>query len=253
VEAYAAIDWQRGYTFLDKELEKVVRDAELGKRLVDKLVEVWRKDGTPALVLIHIEIQGERDAGMDERMYIYNYRLYDRYRRPVASLVILADDHPDWRPDRFGYELFGCEVGLRFPGVKLLDYRERWSELEAGENPFGTVVRAYLKARETTQDHSERLIWKWRLTKELYQRGLDKDTILNLFRFIDWIMQLPEELEQAFKDRLGHFEAERKMPYVTSIERMGKKEGLLQGRQEGRQEGRQDRANARNNPVETVG
>ena len=29
------IDWSRGYDFLDQELRQVVRDAELGKRLVD--------------------------------------------------------------------------------------------------------------------------------------------------------------------------------------------------------------------------
>jgi hypothetical protein len=67
--------------------------------------------------------------------------------------------------------------------------------LESSNNPFGTVVRAYLKARETTKDPSERLTWKWRLTRELYLRGLDRATVLNLFRFIDWILQLPAELE----------------------------------------------------------
>ncbi len=39
-QAHEAIDWHKGYEFLDKELEKVVRDAELGRRLVDKLVRV---------------------------------------------------------------------------------------------------------------------------------------------------------------------------------------------------------------------
>ncbi|MBI4595163.1 MAG: hypothetical protein HY730_02165 [Candidatus Tectomicrobia bacterium] len=42
---YDGIDWSRPYGFLDKELQRVVRDAQLGRRLVDKLVKVWRKDG----------------------------------------------------------------------------------------------------------------------------------------------------------------------------------------------------------------
>jgi hypothetical protein len=37
---HADIDWSRGYTFLDTELQQIVRDAELGKRLADKLVKV---------------------------------------------------------------------------------------------------------------------------------------------------------------------------------------------------------------------
>ena len=39
-EAYAAIDWRQPHRFLDQELAQVVRDAGLGKRLVDRLVEV---------------------------------------------------------------------------------------------------------------------------------------------------------------------------------------------------------------------
>jgi hypothetical protein len=40
-EAHSQIDWERDWTFLDKELEQIVRDAELGRPFVDKLVQVW--------------------------------------------------------------------------------------------------------------------------------------------------------------------------------------------------------------------
>ena len=42
------IDWERGYQSLDKELQQVVREAEVGKRLADKLFQVWLKDGQEA-------------------------------------------------------------------------------------------------------------------------------------------------------------------------------------------------------------
>ncbi len=35
-QAYGEIEWTRGFEFLDKELQQVVRDAELGRRLADK-------------------------------------------------------------------------------------------------------------------------------------------------------------------------------------------------------------------------
>ncbi len=66
------IDWSRGYTFLDKELQQVTRDAELGKRLADKLVQVWRKDGEDAWVLVHIEVQGQERPNFAKRMFVYN-------------------------------------------------------------------------------------------------------------------------------------------------------------------------------------
>src|SRR5712691_12375256 len=38
-EAHADIDWSRGYESLDTELQQIVRDAALGTRLADKLMQ----------------------------------------------------------------------------------------------------------------------------------------------------------------------------------------------------------------------
>ena len=83
--AHAGIDWSRGYRFRDKELQQVVRDAELGRRYADKLAEVYTLDGKEAWVLVHIEIQGQAGPGFAERMYVYHYRLFDRYRRDAPG------------------------------------------------------------------------------------------------------------------------------------------------------------------------
>jgi hypothetical protein len=69
----------------------VVRDAEFGRRYADKLAEVYTLDGAKAWVLVHIEIQGQPDPAFAERMYVYHYRLFDRYRRDVVSLAVLTD------------------------------------------------------------------------------------------------------------------------------------------------------------------
>lgn len=232
-QAHADIDWTRGYEFLDKELQQVVREAELGRRLADKLVRVWRTGGDEAWVLVHVEVQGQEEAGFSKRMYVYNYRLFDRYDRTVVSLAVLADERSGWRPQQFGYHLWGCEVGFRFPVVKLLDYKEQWSALEASRNPFATVAMAHLKAQETRHNPEERLQWKWGLIKGLYERGFQREDILESFRFIDWIMVLPEDMEHRLEETLRQYEEEKKMPYVTSFERIGMERGLQQGLQQG--------------------
>jgi len=38
-DIHTDIAWDRGYEFLDKELERVVRDATIGRRYADKLLE----------------------------------------------------------------------------------------------------------------------------------------------------------------------------------------------------------------------
>jgi hypothetical protein len=44
--------------------------------------------------LVHVEVQTARDADFPRRMYVCNYRIFDRYNRAVASLAVLADDVP---------------------------------------------------------------------------------------------------------------------------------------------------------------
>lgn len=227
-KVYNGIDWSGGYEFLDKELQKVVRDATLGRRFVDKLVKVWRKTGKEAWILIHIEVQGQVEKKFAERLYIYNYRLFDRYRCRVVTLAVLADERSNWRPQKFGYKLWGCEAYLKFPIVKLLDYKKHIQELEKSTNPFAVVVLAHLKSQATHRKPKVRFQWKVSLIKMLYERGYSREDILELLRFIDWVMVLPEDLEQRFTAILEQYEEERKMQYVTSFERIGIKKGTLE-------------------------
>lgn len=236
-QAHDDIAWEQAYEFLDKELQRIAPEAEVGGRAVDKLVKVWRAEGEEAWVLVHVEVQSQRDAAFTERMYVYNYRLFDRYRRRVASLAVLGDERAGWRPERFGYELWGSRVSLEFPVVKLLDYRARWGELEGSENPFATVVMAHLKAQETRKDTEGRKRWKLYLIRRLYERGYRRDDVVQLFRFIDWVLRLPEEVEEMVWQEVRTYEEARRKPYVTSVERIGFRKGVQQGIQQGVQQG----------------
>ncbi len=113
-EAHADIDWTRGYESLDTELQQIVRDAALGTRLADKLMQVWRRDGVEQIVLVHTEIQGTRETDFAKRMYVYNYRLFDRYDRPVVSLAVLGDASPTWRPRRYEQACGAVASGSNF-------------------------------------------------------------------------------------------------------------------------------------------
>ncbi|NJM72881.1 MAG: transposase [Scytonema sp. RU_4_4] len=227
--AYAVIDWEQGYEFLDTELQQLEPDAEIGKRLVDKVAKVWLLNGDEAWVLVHVEVQGQYDSEFAQRMYTYNYRLFDRHKKQVISLAVLADEEASWRPSSYGYLLGGCRVSLEFPVAKLLDYEAQWETLEQSTNPFSVVVMAHLKTKATHRNPESRLQWKLSLVRRLFERGYSREDILGLFRFIDWIMVLPEELARSFKQELRSDEEADRMRYVTSIERLAKEEGIEQG------------------------
>jgi hypothetical protein len=69
-EVHRQIDWSRGYESLDKELQQVVREAEVGRRYVDKLFKVWTKDRVERWVLIHVEVQKTRETDLPKWMCV---------------------------------------------------------------------------------------------------------------------------------------------------------------------------------------
>ncbi|BBD62768.1 hypothetical protein NIES2109_56180 (plasmid) [Nostoc sp. HK-01] len=228
-QAHAQIDWSRGFEFLDQELQQVVRDAELGKRLIDKLVKIYHIGGEESWLLIHVEVQSQEESDFPKRMFVYNYRIFDRYDRSVASLAVLGDDNINWRPSQFGYDLFGCTVNFQFPIIKLLDYQQRLSELEASRNPFATVVMAHLVAVQTRSNRSQRKQSKLALVRRLYEQGFEREAVVNLLAFIDWMLTLPLDLELEFIREVEQLEAQQRMQYVTSFERIARIESLLKG------------------------
>ena len=225
----AQIDWSRGYTLLDKELQQVTRDAQLGRRLADVLVQVWRLDGEEAWVLVHIEVQSQPERDFARRMYVYHYRIYDHHERPIMSIAVLADERPDWRPDRFTEELWGCTIEMRYPVVKLLDWRDREAEMEGSDNPFAVVVQAHLAAQATQDATDRRAQAKIRLIRGLQRRGYERGQVLELLRLIDWLVALPVEHERLVERELEHGEEEQGMAYVTSWERIGEERGEVKG------------------------
>ena len=237
---HAEIDWSRGHTFLNTELQRIVRSSATGRRYADKLVSVSRRNGQPAWVLVHVEVQGEPEAAFAERMFVYNHRLRDAHGVPVASLAVLADSNRRFRPEGFHDALWGCCIDFRFPVAKLLDWEtpERWAELETSENCFALVVMAQIRAKASA-DAEQLRAWKFRLIRLMYDRGYQRDSILELFRIIDWMIQLPDGIEAAFRQDLYEFEASRKMPYITTVERAGIEKGLRQGLRQGLQQGLQ--------------
>ncbi len=237
-DAAQQIDWEQPVIFLDKELQQVVRDADLGKRLADKLVQVSLKRGDEVWVLIHVEVQNQPEPDFAERMFCYYYRIRDRYSRQVASFAVLGDDRPSWRPQQFTDELFGCQVDFRFPIVKLLDYQSQWEQLETSDNVFAIVVMAHLKTLETRHNGRERQRWKFALIRGLYQRGFEAQEVISLLHFIDWLMNLPEELNQQLWQEVNQLQEEQRMQYLTSFERRAKQEGLEQGIEQGVRRGK---------------
>ena len=233
-DAGERIDWRQPHEFLDTELRQVVQDAELGRRHADVLVRVTTLDGLTEHVYVHVEVQGGRESDFARRMFVYNYRLFDRFDAPVASFAVLADDDPRWKPDGFSFEALGLTHSVQFGIAKLLDHEQRLEQLQEDANPFALVTAAHLLTRRTRGDAERRYEAKLRLIRLLYRQGWARQQVLDLFAVLDWMMRLPATLQQRLWQDVDAMDEEKRMAYVTTWEQRGIEKGREQGLEQGR-------------------
>lgn len=227
------IDWQHAPKFMDKELQKITRNAQNSRRYADKLVQVRFLSGAEQWIYIHIEVQGEPESLFAERMFEYFYRIRDRYKKPVISLAVLTDTHSSFRPHCFRYELADCAIQFDFSMVKLLDWQNRMDQLLHGQNPFGLLIAAQLTAKlvKDSKTRVDNLIGFYRL---VILKNLDKEHIRRLIIFLEWMVYLPEDIRTYYNEQVEHIEEESSMPYISLIERKGIEQGLEKGISQGR-------------------
>jgi flagellar biosynthesis/type III secretory pathway protein FliH len=60
-KAFNDIDWNKGYEFLDKEMQQITKEAKTGRKYVDKLVRVRLNTGKDIWVVIHADVQTQRE------------------------------------------------------------------------------------------------------------------------------------------------------------------------------------------------
>ena len=230
--AHAAIDWSQPVAFRDTELQQIAPEDQQGKQRVDTLVQVACLDGTPAWVVIHVEVQSQRDAVFAERMYRYHARLYDRDRVPVVSLAVLGDEEPTWHPDHFRYERWGCTLALHFPTVKLLTLDP--AVLERTRNPFATLTLLHRDAQETRGKPSERVQRKVLRYRTLLRQGYPASEVRALLRLMEHLLRLDPELARQARDAMRHVEEEElgMTTFVTSFEEIGRAEGRADERRD---------------------
>ncbi|MCS7300794.1 MAG: hypothetical protein NZ556_04485 [Fimbriimonadales bacterium] len=234
-DLHALIDWTRGVEFIDKELLPASPKSRSRRLYVDCLFKVYLNTGEAQLLLIHIEVQAQREALFPKRMFRYFARLFLEYDLPILSLAVLVDEHPRWRPDTFEYAFGGCELRFKFRVVKLIELDR--AQLEQSRNPASIVLLAFLRARETEGDMNLRLEARKQLAILARERGYNEWLIARLDELLEGIMQLPEILEKEYERALEEYKQLKGSPFISAAERIGLRQGLLEGYQEGRADG----------------
>jgi len=208
-QVHKLIDWNRNCQFLDKELQNLLKDANMKRICAENLVKVRLLNRKNSGFCIYINVQLQKYDLFAQRMFINNSRLFDRYGSQVMSLAILGDSEPDWRPQSYSHGLIGFDLSCHFPIIKLTDYWEKGSVLDKSNNPFAMVVRIHLVKVETRRNSTKRLNEKQALFKALYEAKYSKPVYSELFHFLDEVLVIPSPLEQQFNDFVEQTQSEK--------------------------------------------
>jgi len=234
-ELHAAIDFTKKIEFLDTGMRPINPFSEMGDRASDVLVKVYLKNGSYSYIclFIHFEVQGQPRANFMKKMYIYNYRTFDKRIEadvPVISAAIFTDDNENYRPDEYVVNFCGFELRMKIPFVKIIDFKlkkELREKLENSSNLMALVVKAQLKSLEVNKaDDNTKLNVAKELIRECYKKGYSKKAVHTLVKFIEWVIRFSKSLEKRLKEEIKKIEEEFKMPYLTSWERSAKKKGM---------------------------
>jgi hypothetical protein len=269
-DIYKQIDWEKEYIFRDNELQSIeppIKKDKTGFRRADKLISLKALNGKPTNIMLHIEVQDSDKSGFAERMFMYHYRLYDRYKKKfddneyekesagealcdtVVSIALLSDLSEKNRPACYEYDSWGCSLKFAFPIVKLIDYENEVNDLKDIKNPFAIATAAHiaqkrsrekLKKLKTEQQRisffEELTEQKFSIVKALFTAGLKREEIVKFLDFVDWIIKLPPVYELKFEENVKSLEKEKKMSFTQRLFDEGKNEGIIEG--EGRGEAR---------------
>jgi hypothetical protein len=186
-EISESIDWRSPPVFLDQDLEQLDPNGEYGGHDAVQLVKLKLKEGKSMILLLHVAVEASKDNYFEEMVMTHSLRAYDRFEQFPCSLAILCDFDSSWRPSEYSSEVLGTRVAFNFMALKLVDYRQRWEELESSSNPFAVLVMAHLKAEELKDEPQEMKNWKLLLVRGLQEKGYKDEPVKDLLKFVDEI------------------------------------------------------------------
>jgi predicted transposase YdaD len=198
-EASAVFDLDKGFEFLDKELEQVFppENDEYSPKVIDKLVKVFTKSGKEEWILVHVEVQGQYQKDFAHRMYTYFYRILDKYQKPIVAYAIFTEANTKERPDYFAIDFMGTSLRYTFNTYKIANQNDE--TLKASNNPFALVVLTAKAAfagknlKSSTERDELLLNLKLNLTRLLLTKKIAKEKIRVLMNFLRFYIRFENQ------------------------------------------------------------
>lgn len=198
-------------------------------------MKVYLYNGDERWLLLHTEIQGQNSKNFPLRMFTYNYRLFDRFRVNVATLVVFTGKQNQQQFSEYRSDVLGTETVFRYRTYQIFDHTE--GELLAMENPFALIVLAAQK--EVLADRiPEEQLGKDRLTVAralIASEKYGKEQIIRFIFFLKNFIHIEnEEINRIFDEEvLKLIGGQENMGIIETIVEQTREESEAKGKLEG--------------------
>lgn len=234
-------DFSRGIEFLDKEMQQLFPEYYdlQAPRFVDMLMKLYTHQGEEKWILMHVEVQGQKDDNFAERMFIYFYRILDRYNKKVVSIAVLTDGNKNFRPNEYRYEFLDTVNIFRFKCYKVLDHSE--DGFAKSDNPFAIAALTVLIALKRKNDNELQLLdLSLELVRNLYRKKLSRPRIQHLLFFLKMYLNFEKPTAiSTFDNEIKILDNNKgdTMGIQERVKQFIKEEGILIGEEKGIEKG----------------
>ncbi len=232
------IDWPKGFEMLDKEQQQIFPESEESHRRVDILTKVWLVSGLEQWILIHIEVQGYYDENFAQRMFIYFYRLTDRYNVPISALALLTDTNKSWRPDSYSVQYMDTMLLYKYPIFKLSDFSDQ--DFADSSNPWAWVMKTALIGLNTTWDDNVLLKIKVQVYREFRINGYSQEKARAFLQFLKYYVRFAKrDFFSKFDKEISTVDQNKDSPMgiIELVKQHLVEEARLEGMEKGLEQG----------------
>jgi hypothetical protein len=209
---------------------------QFGTEVCDRIFEVELLNGEQEILILHVEIQGQKLNDLPYRMMSYNFSSFKKYEKPVVSIAVYLDKDPLLCPNLFEqihpFKKEPCHQ-FWYDTIKIWNYKGKEEELKKTDNIFALIVIAQLAIMGDKNDQELRKNNKRALFREFFNRGLKKETVVQLHKVIDWLIPLDQKHMIMFQKEVKETAQKEKWAdwdpvYVSTFEKVA----MIKGREE---------------------
>ncbi len=228
-ELAARLDFE-SLEFQDKEHLKGFPDGRRREPDVVTWVRTWQ--GSPEIVIVHVETQASTEPDFGRRMFEYYALLWLEFDAPVFPIVLYVKEggREGIETSIYRHELFGREV-MRFQYGSVALARIAGQEyVEKG--PLAAALAALMGWGRDSDSAGLRL----RLLARVVASGLDEASLFLLVNLIETYLPVPEGARERYRRLVGRKEyrkvQEVELSWADRLREEGLQEGLVQGRRQ---------------------